>query len=91
MLRQLFELVKELLGLSQDIRRHEAQIKELQSEMKAVTLAVRDLTYEVRRLRDDEVHEREKVALGVENALLRFERRLIAGETTPGVAPSGSD
>ncbi|MCP3962916.1 MAG: GIL1 family protein [bacterium] len=84
MLKQLYELAKELLGLSQDIRRHEAQIKELQSEMKTVTAAVRDLTYEVRRLRDDEVHEREKIALGVENALLRFERKLIAGETVPG-------
>ncbi len=84
MLKQLYELAKELLGLSQDIRRHEAQIKELQSEMKTVTAAVRDLTYEVRRLRDDEVHEREKIALGVENALLRFERKLIAGETAPG-------
>ena len=91
MLKQLYELVKELLGLSQDIRHHETQIKELQSEMKAVTAAVRDLTFEVRRLRDNEVHEREKIALGVENALLRFERKLIAGETTLGAAPRDSD
>ncbi len=64
MLRQLYELVKELLGLSQDIRRHETQIKELQSEMKAVTEAVRDLTFEVRQIREDEVHEREKDGSG---------------------------
>ncbi len=91
MLKQLYELVKEFLGLSQDIRRHEAQIKELQSEMKAVTVAVRDLTFEVRRIREDEVHEREKMALGVENALLRFERKMIVGEVAPGTTASGSD
>ncbi len=59
--------------------------------MKTVTAAVLDLTYEVRRLRNDEAHEREKIALGVENALQRFERRfLTSGEPTPGAKPSDS-
>ena len=91
MLRQLYELVKELLGLSQDIRRYEAQIKELQSEIKELAEAVRDLTFEVRRGRAVEVHEREKMALGLENALLRFERRLISRESALGSTGSESD
>ena len=59
--------------------------------MKAVAAAVRDLTFEVRRMRADEVHEREKMALGLETALLRFERRLTAGEPAPRATPGSSD
>ncbi len=81
MLKQLFDVVKEILGLSQDVKRHEAQVRELQDEMKAVTASLRDLTFELRRKRENEAHEREKMALYLENALLRFERRLTPGES----------
>jgi hypothetical protein len=40
------------------------------------------LAYEVRRVQDEEKHEREKLALRLENELLKFERRLPAGKTT---------
>ena len=91
MLKQLYELVKELLGISRDVQQHEAQIRELQDEMKAVTTAVRDLTFEVRRMRDNEAHEREKMALRLENALLRFDRRQLSGEAMPIAKPLDKD
>jgi hypothetical protein len=48
----------------------------MREELKALGLAVRDLTYEVQRIRENEAHEREKMALRLENVLLQFERRL---------------
>jgi hypothetical protein len=38
------------------------------------------LVSEVRHARETESHEREKLALRLENALLRFERRLPGGK-----------
>jgi hypothetical protein len=41
---------------------------------------VRELAYEVRRSRENESHEREKLMLKLENEFLRFERRLTSGK-----------
>lgn len=38
--------------------------------------AVERLSFEFRSLREDERHEREKLVLRLENALLKFERQL---------------
>jgi hypothetical protein len=40
---------------------------------------VQALAFEVRRIDENGAHEREKTALRLENALLRFERRLPPG------------
>ncbi len=48
----------------------------MQVEMKALSAVVRDLIYEVRGNKNDEAHERENIALRLENELLKFERRL---------------
>jgi hypothetical protein len=47
--------------------------------MESVMAAIRQLTFELHQLRDHESHEREKMALKLENAMLRFERRLPSG------------
>ncbi len=46
--------------------------------MKTLSAAVRELAFEVRRMRDDQTHEHDKWALQLENAMLRFERRLLS-------------
>ncbi len=76
MLRQLYELAKRLLALTQDNDRNKAQIETLRQEVRNLSATVRELAYEVRRIRENESHEREKMALRLENALLHFERRL---------------
>ncbi len=71
MLEKLYELLKQLLGLSRDVKQHDSQIKELQDEMETVISAVQDLAFEIRRMRENETHEREKM-------VLRLEKRRIA-------------
>jgi len=44
--------------------------------LKALTAVVQQLAYEVHRQGRDAAHERENLVLRLENALLRFERRL---------------
>ena len=48
----------------------------MQSELKALSVVVRDLIYEMRGNKNDEAHKREKMALRLQNELLKFERRL---------------
>ncbi len=47
-------------------------------EVRNLWRAVEVLTFEVQRTRETDAHEREKLALRLENEMLRFERRLPA-------------
>ncbi|MGI4787281.1 MAG: hypothetical protein ACRYFS_00375 [Janthinobacterium lividum] len=76
MWREIANALKELLLLREKTSKNADDIKELQSGLKELTAVVQHLIYEVRGNRSDEAHEREKMALRLENELLKFERRL---------------
>ena len=76
MWQQLLASLKNLILLQEQTDRNTAKIKEMQSELTALTAAVQQLIYEVRGNKREEAHEREKMALRLENELLKFERRL---------------
>ncbi len=80
MIKQLFELAERLLTITRDIRSNQAGIKRLEGQVETLSAAVRELTFEFRRLRENEHHERERMALRLENTLLHFERRLHSGD-----------
>ena len=69
MWRDLFNFAGRLWGLLEDIQQNKAEIKEMRQELRA-------LAFEVRRLAENDAHGREKLALRLENELLRFKRRL---------------
>ena len=50
--------------------------------MKTVTATLQDLAFEIRRMQENEQHEREKMALRLENALLRSDRVLTSGTSS---------
>ena len=76
MWKQVAESLKQLLLLTERTQQNRREIKELRQEMRDHAKAVERLTYEAQRSRDQEAHEREKIALRLENEMLRFERRL---------------
>ncbi len=76
MWQQFFAGIKNLILLQEQTDQNTAKIKEMQSELTALTAAVQQLIYEVRGNKRDEAHERENMALRLENELLKFERRL---------------
>ena len=76
MFKQLYDLIKQLLLLTQETQRNKAEIKELRQELKELTSVVQRLTYEIHRTEENDAHEREKLILRLENELLKFERRL---------------
>jgi hypothetical protein len=81
MWKQFYEWAKWLLLLAQEMRQIRADVNEMQRELEQLTATVRDLAYEVRRNKENETHEREKLILKMENAFLRFERRLPSGKS----------
>ncbi len=76
MWQQLYDSLKKLMLLKEQTDKNTADIKELQREVKELTAVVQHLIYEVRGNRNDEAHERENMALRLQNELLKFERRL---------------
>ncbi len=62
------------------MRQIRADVNEMQRELEQLTMTVRDLAYEVRRNKENETDEREKLVLKLDNAFLRFERRLTSGK-----------
>ncbi len=69
MLKQLLDYFTRLLTLAEETRQNKVEIAELRTQ-------VRDIALTVRMLAHDQRHDMEKLALRLENELLKFERRL---------------
>jgi predicted nucleic acid-binding Zn-ribbon protein len=80
MWKQLTEWLMQMVVLARETQRNSDDIKQMRREIDELTRAVERLAYEIRRGQDEERHEREKLALRLENELLKFERRLPSGE-----------
>jgi vacuolar-type H+-ATPase catalytic subunit A/Vma1 len=75
MWRKFYEYARQLLAIKVQTDRNSEEIKEMREEMKQMAEALRDLRYEVKAVRENEEHERQKLILQLENTLLHFERR----------------
>lgn len=83
MWKQLYETIKQLLLLTHKTEQNREEIKELRHQIRGLASALERLVYEVHRVNEridhaaeNESHEREKLALQLQNELLRFERKL---------------
>jgi len=83
MWKQLFDLAKKTAFLAQDTQKNKSDIKDLQNQREELTETVRQIAYDARRDRENETHEREKLLLRLEVALLRSERRALTGKAEP--------
>ncbi len=90
MFKRLYELAKQLLVLTNDTQHNKLEIRELQQQMQTLSTALQDLAFEVRRIREEHQHEREKMILRLENASLRLEQRLLTtGDRVDRETPGG--
>jgi hypothetical protein len=83
MWKQLYDIVKTLLTLAEDLKSNRAEIKEIRQELKDLTFVVHGLAHEIKRLSEREAGEREKLILKIENQLMRSERGLPAADKDP--------
>ncbi len=75
MLKQLFELFRGMLLLQRDVQANREDLADMRRELDVVHDRMHDLALELQ----EERHEREKLALKLDNTLMRFERRLPPG------------
>lgn len=85
--KQLFVLNEQTQLNKEDIKEHSRKFKELEDSVNnlssLVTLLAHDnlrLREEIQNTRREEAKERENLALRLENEMLKFERRLPAGD-----------
>jgi hypothetical protein len=83
MFKSLADLIKQLLSLTRDTQENKQQIKDLQVLVRELSKRLELFAFEVQRLKENEVHKREKMMLRLENSLLRFERRLPPASREP--------
>ncbi len=91
MLKQLYELASKLFSLTRDTQDNRAQIKVLQRDLETLTTVVRQLTFELRRVDENQTHEREKLVLRMENTMLRSKLALPSGRNSGEKNESDSD
>ncbi len=80
MWKQLSEWLTQMIMLAKETQRNSDDIKQVRREIDEMTRAIERLAYEIKRTQDEDRHEREKLALRLENELLKFERRLPTGK-----------
>jgi CII-binding regulator of phage lambda lysogenization HflD len=80
MLKPLVSYLLDLLVIARDTQSNKEAIAALRGEVDELASAVERISFELRSLREEERHEREKLLLRMENALLRIERQLPAAK-----------
>ncbi len=87
MWKSIFEVMRQILNMTEKTQKNTTDIKELREELKNFSAetqaelqnlrsAIERLAFEIQRLSERERHEREKLILRLENRLLRYERGL---------------
>ncbi len=76
MWKKLLELFRAQVFLARDVQENKEKISRLRQEVDELSDLVIRLQFEIQSVRQEERHEREKLALRMENSPLRFERLL---------------
>lgn len=84
MWKRLADLARLLFTFGEGLQQNRADIKELQREVRDLTAAVQQLSYEVRRVAENDSHERDKLAL-------RNAKRTVEVRAAPSRDPTQRD
>ncbi|MEJ7861578.1 MAG: hypothetical protein WKF90_08070 [Pyrinomonadaceae bacterium] len=80
MWEKIWDVISKVATLTKDTDRNSQEIKEIRADIRDVYSKLERLAYEIQKIREEDRHEREKLALRLENELLKFERRLPSGK-----------
>lgn len=82
MLSHIVDAVRQMFALLRDVEDTRETVASLKEQLADTNEMVRQLSIEVQRNKEAEQHEREKLVLRLENALLRMERQLSEKHTS---------
>jgi septal ring factor EnvC (AmiA/AmiB activator) len=86
--RQIFALSSRVLKLEEETGALRQGLKEVRDDIREINRKLDGLVLVLQRLDMQQQHDRENLALRLENALLRFERRLPPGSPPDDEPPS---
>ena len=72
MFEKFLQAIRDPAYFSEQARRNSDELKDLRTKHEETALAVQRLAFEIQRIKENEAHEREKLTLRVENALLKI-------------------
>jgi hypothetical protein len=88
MFKKLLMLIESVLTLAGELQRNREEIKELRKEHLALSMVVQRLADEITLNSQHQSSEREKLALQLENQLLRFDNKLMHNPSKKTIARS---
>ena len=80
MWEKIWDLLSKVATLAKDTDRNSQEIKQIRADIRDIYSKLEHLAYEIQKTREEDRHEREKLALRLENEMLKFERRLPSGD-----------
>ncbi len=75
--KQLMSLTREVQQTKEAIKAQGEEIKDIRKELIRLAEIVQEVRFDGQRAADNAAHERENLMLRLENALLKFERRML--------------
>jgi hypothetical protein len=84
MWEKFWNVVTQVISLTEKTDRNTQDIKDLQREVRQLAMVVQQLASDIERNAEREKYEREKVVLILKNELLVFEKRLPSGNSGDG-------
>lgn len=79
MWERIYNALATLLTIGIKVERHEKEVDRLNSDMREMAGTLREILVMVRNISTERESERREIALYIENQMLKFERRLPAG------------
>ena len=76
MWKPLFDTFRGLLFLARDVGEIRRELEDVRKDLDATREFAPELAHTIERVSEREQHDREKLMLRIENALLKFERQL---------------
>ena len=84
MWKSLYDLVRTLFRLSEDVQENREEIKEIRKDLRDLALVVERLAGQVAHVGEREERERAMLVLRLENGLLKTRQGLLVGRTEEG-------
>ena len=84
MWEKFWNVVTQVISLTEKTDRNTQDIKDLQREVRQLAMVVQQLANDIDRNAEREKYEREKIILTLKNELLMFEKRLPSGDKGEG-------
>ena len=89
-LSDLFSSLKSIVLIAEDLKRQDAEIKAMRTELRNLTIIVHALAQDIKNSKEQDKQRHENLLLELENRLLKYEKALPPARASKKSAKKGS-